>query len=323
MRLRIVHHTHYRYAPAVVMAQHLAHLRPLVLADQAVTAHAVTIAPEPAQITESVDAFGNLRCFFALQSPHEALSVLSDCEVETQPPQALPDSPPWEDVRDHLTYRAGAPYDPASEFTFASPFVPRSPVLADFARPVFEPGEPLLACAQALMARIHTEMTYQGGSTGVNTPTLSALAQRKGVCQDFAHIMIGCLRSLGLPARYVSGYVLTHPPEGQPRMIGADASHAWVQVYCPTAGAGADPLGGAWVDFDPTNNRSGWGRPGEDYVTLALGRDFGDVSPLRGVIQGGSSHQLTVAVTVAPPDELANADLSAAEPPATEPAPEA
>jgi transglutaminase-like putative cysteine protease len=188
-------------------------------------------------------------------------------------------------------------------------------VLADFARPVFEPGEPLLACAQALMARIHTEMTYQGGSTGVNTPTLSALAQRKGVCQDFAHIMIGCLRSLGLPARYVSGYMLTHPPEGQPRLIGADASHAWVQVYCPaTPGESEEPPNGLWVDFDPTNNRCGWGRPGEDYVTLALGRDFGDVSPLRGVIQGGGSHQLTVAVTVAPPDELAHANLSGAQP---------
>jgi transglutaminase-like putative cysteine protease len=319
MRLRIVHHTHYRYAPAVVMAQHLAHLRPLALPDQVVTAHQVTIEPEPAHVSQSEDAFGNQRCFFSLQSPHEALSVLSDCEVETSAPQLLPESPPWDDVRDHLTYRAGAPYDPASEFTFASPFVPRSPVLADFARPVFEPGEPLLDCAQALMSRIHTEMTYEGGSTGVNTPTLSALAQRKGVCQDFAHIMIGCLRSLGLPARYVSGYLLTHPPEGQPRMIGADASHAWVQVYCPEDVDSTEQTGGVWVDFDPTNNRSGWGRPGEDYVTLAVGRDFGDVSPLRGVIQGGSSHQLTVAVTVAPPEELVEADLSAAEPPPATP----
>ena len=319
MRLRIVHHTHYRYAPAVVMAQHLAHLRPLTLPDQVVTAHQVTIEPEPANVSQSEDAFGNQRCFFSLQSPHQALSVLSDCEVETGAPRDLPESPPWEDVRNHLTYRAGAPYDPASEFTFASPFVPRSPLLADFARPVFESGEPLLGCAGALMARIHTEMTYEGGSTGVNTPTLDALAQRKGVCQDFAHIMIGCLRSLGLPARYVSGYLLTHPPEGQPRMIGADASHAWVQVYCPNSEESADQPGGVWVDFDPTNNRSGWGRPGEDYVTLAVGRDFGDVSPLRGVIQGGGSHQLTVAVTVAPPEELAGADLPAAEPPQTAP----
>ena len=331
MLLRIVHQTHYRYAPAVVMAQHMAHLRPLALPDQTVTSHTVSITPEPARLEKSEDAFGNHRCFFSLQAPHDELAVLSDSHVETRPPRELPASPAWEEVRDHLQYRAGADYDSASEFTFASPFVPRSTVLADFARPVFEPGEPLLDCAQALMTRIHTEMTYEGGSTGVNTPTLSALAQRKGVCQDFAHIMIGCLRSLGLPARYVSGYVLTHPPEGQPRMIGADASHAWVQVFCPLTGNDADidpaqtehadsndgPDGqtstGFWVDFDPTNNRSGWGRPGEDYVTLALGRDFGDVSPLRGVIQGGGSHQLTVAVTVAPPAELAGTELAEAE----------
>ena len=335
MLLRIVHQTHYRYAPAVVMAQHMAHLRPLALPDQAVTAHTVSITPEPARFEKSEDAFGNHRCFFSLQAPHDELAVVSDSHVETRPPRELPDSPPWEAVRDHLQYRAGADYDPASEFTFASPFVPRSTLLADFARPIFEPGKPLLCCAQALMTRIHTEMTYESGSTGVNTPTLSALAQRKGVCQDFAHIMIGCLRSLGLPARYVSGYVLTQPPEGKPRMIGADASHAWVQVFCPLSeidtdteaeavqaehtgsGAGyqAHSSFGCWVDFDPTNNRSGWGRPGEDYITLALGRDFGDVSPLRGVIQGGSSHQLSVAVTVAPPDELTDTELKTAQEP--------
>jgi transglutaminase-like putative cysteine protease len=163
-----------------------------------------------------------------------------------------------------------------------------------------------------LMTHIHTEMSYCSGSTGVNTPTLAALEQREGVCQDFAHIMIGCMRSMGLPARYVSGYLLTHPPEGQPRLTGTDASHAWVQVYSPhTSAALSETTHGHWVDFDPTNNRSGWGRPGEEWVTLAIGRDFGDVSPLRGVIRGGGSHQLTVAVTVAPAPEAAVATPNA------------
>jgi transglutaminase-like putative cysteine protease len=309
MLLRVVHHTRYEYKPAVVMAQHLAHLEPLALPDQELLEHRVSITPEPAHMARSTDAFGNRRCFFSLQAAHASLDVKSDVLVNTQPPRPLPDGPAWEPVRDLLQYHASATYDPASEFAYASPFVPRSTELADFARPVFEPGEPLLACAQALMTRIHTEMTYEGGSTGINTPVLSALAQRKGVCQDFAHIMIGCLRSLGLPARYVSGYMLTHPPEGQPRMVGADASHAWVQVYCPLPDAEDGDACGCWVDFDPTNNRSGWGRPGEDYVTLAIGRDFGDVSPLRGVIQGGGSHRLSVAVTVAPPEELAGTEL--------------
>ena len=159
------------------------------------------------------------------------------------------------------------------------------------------------------MERIHTDLKYETASTEVNTPALEALAQGKGVCQDFAHIMLGCLRSLGLPARYVSGYLLTQPPPGKPRLIGADASHAWVSVYCPIPQSLEDsegktaPPSGIWVDYDPTNNRCGWGSPGEDYVTLATGRDFSDVSPMRGVIQGASQHELTVEVTVAPPDE--------------------
>jgi transglutaminase-like putative cysteine protease len=227
-------------------------------------------------------------------------------------------------VREHYRYRAGAPYDAASEFLFASPHVPRDDAFAAFARPAFAPGTPLLAAAQALMERIHRELRYTPASTQVNTPALQALAQRKGVCQDFAHIMLGCLRSLGLPARYVSGYLLTRPPPGKPRLIGADASHAWVSVYVPWIAAHAhaaplpddtDPMsaalhtqaqqaGGAWFDFDPTNRRSGWGSPGADYVTLAVGRDFSDVSPMRGVIQGGGAHELEVGVTVAPPEEL-------------------
>lgn len=300
MLLRIVHETRYAYAPPVVMAQHMAHLSPRTLPGQTVLAHHVSVQPEAGPLNASTDTFGNTRQFFTLQFPHASLSVVADSLVQTEPPLPLPDSPCWEDVLDSLVYHAGAPFDRAAEFTYQSPYVPRSHVFADYARSVFEPERPLLAAAEALMARIHTEMTYASGSTVVNTPALDALAQRKGVCQDFAHVMIGCLRSLGLPARYVSGYLLTHPPEGTPRLIGADASHAWAQVYCPGVG---------WADFDPTNNRSGLGRPGEDYVTLALGRDFGDVSPLRGVIQGGGTPMLSVAVTVAPPDELADTPL--------------
>lgn len=296
MQLRIVHDTCYAYAPAVVTAQHLAHLRPLTLPDQRVLSHRLSISPTPHECREHMDVFGNARCFFTLESPHSELCVRANSLLQTTTPQAVAwlSSPSWEQVREQFRFRVGTPFDPASTFAFASPFVPRSPILADFANTAFEPDTPLLLATLALMARIHAEMTYASGSTGIYTPALDALAQRRGVCQDFAHIMIGCLRSLGLPARYVSGYLLTQPPPGQARLIGADASHAWVQVYAPNLG---------WIDFDPTNNRSGWGRPGEDYATLALGRDFGDVSPLRGVIQGGGNPHLRVAVTVAPPEE--------------------
>ncbi|MBS3998347.1 MAG: transglutaminase family protein [Hydrogenophaga sp.] len=313
MQLRIVHRTTYRYHGAIDLAQHMVHLTPVDTGTQQVLAHTLHITPEPTSRSQTTDVFGNRRTFFSLQTPHDTLAVEADSLVSTGAPRALPDAPPWrlmtwERVREHFRYRAQAPFDSASEFLFASPYVPRDDAFAGFARPAFKPGLPMLSAARALMERIHTELTYETASTEVNTPALQALEQGKGVCQDFAHIMLGCLRSLGLPARYVSGYLLTRPPPGQPRLIGADASHAWVSVYVPglsAEAADADVAPGAWFDFDPTNNRCGWGSPGEDYVTLATGRDFADVSPMRGVIQGGAGHTLSVAVTVAPPDEIA------------------
>ncbi|MGI9217617.1 MAG: transglutaminase family protein [Hydrogenophaga sp.] len=319
MILRVLHTTTYRYQGSVDMAQHMVHLSPVDTPCQHVRSHALRITPEPAARSQTTDVFGNQRTFFSLQAPHETLSVEADSLIETRPPAPLPDSPAWraqswERVRNHHRYRMGAPYDAASEFLFASPHVPRDDAFAAFARPAFVTGLPVLEAARALMTRIHTELKYESASTEVNTPALQALEQGKGVCQDFAHIMIGCLRSLGLPARYVSGYLLTQPPPGKPRLIGADASHAWVSVYAPVpAGteADADSANGAWFHFDPTNDRCGWGSPGEDYVQLATGRDFSDVSPMRGVIQGGANHRLSVAVTVAPPGELA--ELQAAK----------
>lgn len=314
MELRIRHCTTYRYQSPVDMAQHMLHLTPRETATQRVLAHRLAIAPEPATVHQTQDAHGNLRTFFAQEAPHEALSVLADSTVHTRAPQPLPEGAPWrgmawERVREHFRYRVNAPYEAAAEFVFASPMVPRDEAFSEWARPAFEPGLPLLQAARALMERIHTELRYETASTEVNTPALEALAQGKGVCQDFAHIMIGCLRSLGLPARYVSGYLLTQPPPGKPRLIGADASHAWVSVYAPASG----DTPGQWFDFDPTNNRCGAGSPGEDYVTLAIGRDFSDVSPMRGVIQGGAQHTLEVAVTVAPPAELEGRELDPRE----------
>lgn len=314
MQLRILHTTEYDYLGSVDFAQHMVHLTPRDSAGQQVLRHVLQVSPEPSTRSETTDVFGNRRTFLSLQAPHERLRVQADSEVHTRAPLPLPDGPAWaaqswEGVREHFRYRAQAPYDPACEFLFASPYVPRDDTFAAFARPVFKPSLPVLQAAHALMQKIHTELRFDPASTEVNTPALEALAQRKGVCQDFAHIMLGCLRSLGLPARYVSGYLLTQPPPGQPRLIGADASHAWVALYVPLP-ADFEPKSdapiagsGAWFDFDPTNNRCGWGSPGEDYVTLAVGRDFSDVSPMRGVIQGGAQHELEVGVTVAPPSE--------------------
>jgi len=292
MLLHVLHETVYDYAPAVRTAQHMAHLRPADHAAQRLLAHRLTVEPEPAQQVEAQDVYGNTRAFFSLDAAHDRLRVVAESTVSTSAPAVPASRVPWEEVRERMRYQRGARYDPAAEFSFSSPYVPRDEAFVSYAQPVFTPGRPLQEAAVALMARIHADFTYETTATDVNTPALEALALRKGVCQDLAHVMLGCLRSLGLPARYVSGYLLTEPPPGQPRLVGSDASHAWVSVYLPADKAGQ----GQWLDLDPTNDRPA----GEDYVTLAVGRDFSDVSPMRGVIHGGASHTLRVAVTVTP-----------------------
>ena len=295
MLLHIVHETSYRYSPAVENAHHVVVLKPASGNGQTLRHYALDIRPAPIRRHECTDSWGNVRTYFSLQAAHDRLTVTADSEVDTHRPELRTNnlsSPSWDAVRELFRYRAGAAYDSASEILFASPYIPRNEAFVEFARPCFVVGRPLREAALALMTRIHDTMTYDSDSTHVNTPALDALRQGKGVCQDFAHIMVACCRAVGLPARYVSGYMLTDPPPGQARLIGCDASHAWASVYCP----GEQSAAGQWMDFDPTNNRA----PGEDYVTLATGRDFLDVSPMRGVIRGGARHILDVAVTVEP-----------------------
>lgn len=202
-------------------------------------------------------------------------------------------SPAWEQVREALTYASqpmAAALLEACRYRFESPYVRLKQRFVAFSESSFEPGRALLEGVQALMEKIFSEFTFDAEATQVATPLVEVLERRRGVCQDFAHLMLACLRSRGLAARYVSGYLLTRPPPGQPRLIGADASHAWISVFCPGQG---------WIDFDPTNNL----RPALEHITLAWGRDFSDVSPLRGVILGGGSHDPQVQVTVMPLDE--------------------
>jgi transglutaminase-like putative cysteine protease len=300
MQLHITHETRYDYSPVVEVAQHMAYLRPLDTSHQQLLAHSLQITPEPAQAQDTQDVYGNTRHFFALQSAHGQLTVTARSLVATRAPDVAESSVTWEAVRERFRYRAGTPFDAATEFVFTSAFVPRHADFVAYARPSFTPGTPLLLAARDLMHRIHRDFTYASQSTEINTPALEALAQRRGVCQDFAHIMLACLRAQGVAARYVSGYLLTQAAEGQPRLVGSDASHAWVSVYLHDLPDGEGRT--RWWDFDPTNDRDGCGTPGEDYVTLAVGRDFADVSPLRGVIRGGANHTLTVGVTVEPFD---------------------
>jgi transglutaminase-like putative cysteine protease len=308
MLLHVTHETRYEYAPPVETAQHLAHLKPLATGSQRLVSHQLAIDPAPAQRSELPDVYGNTRAFFALEATHDRLVVTAESVVETSVPvlsSAVARELPWEAVRERFRFRKDATFDAASEFVFPSPYVPRHDDFAAYARASFVPGRPTFDVAMDLTERMYRDFDYDADSTEINTPAVEALAQRKGVCQDFAHIMIACFRTLGLPARYVSGYLLTQPPPGQPRLVGADASHAWVSVYLPGHGEEDDgpESAGGWADFDPTNGR----QPGEDYVTLAIGRDYSDVSPMRGVLHGGARHTLSVGVTVQPVGEVVEA----------------
>jgi transglutaminase-like putative cysteine protease len=289
-RLSVCHETRYDYDAAVEVAHHSAHLRPRDTDWQQVHGWTLDIAPLPdGEVQESRDAFGNWRHGFNHAQVHDRLAVVSRFEVSLAPlPDADPAlSPAWEAVAEQMRYRAGVQQPEATELALSSRFAPADARLRQFAAPLLRPGRPLLDLAMALMSRVHGHMAYLPRSTDVATDALEALALGKGVCQDFAHLMIGAMRACALPARYVSGYLLTQPPPGQPRLVGADASHAWVAVWCPVHG---------WVALDPTNNLV----VGQDHVTLAWGRDYADVAPLRGVIRGGGQAPPEVAVTVAP-----------------------
>lgn len=293
LRYLIRHDTRYRYGQPVGESRQLVRLRPRELARQHCLAHNLETDPPPRRSEQYTDGFGNSVCSLHFEREHDMLFVRAESLVEITPstPCALDASPPWDAVRDGLAYRAGHVLDAAGlEATgclFESRHVRVKHDFAEYAHADFPAAMPLLVGVERLMRRIHREFTYAPMATDISTPVTEVLSSRRGVCQDFAHLMLSCLRSLGLAARYVSGYILTRPPAGKERLIGADATHAWVSVFCPGQG---------WVDFDPTNAQM----PATEHVTLGWGRDFADVSPLRGVILGSGKHEMEIAVTMAP-----------------------
>lgn len=286
---RVKHETLYQYSAEVVHAHHLLHLVPRAMEHQACSDQSIRITPEPSGNEDAIDAFGNPLQRLEFNRPHQQLAVLSELNVEVGERRVGPaPSEAWERVRNRLLYTArppGSEHLEALRYRVESPYVRIKQLFTEYASDCFPAGRPLLAAADALMLKLYREMKYTPGVTDISTPLLHVLRDKRGVCQDYAHLMIACLRARGLAARYVSGYLRTTPAPGAPQLIGADASHAWVSVFCP-------PLG--WVEFDPTNGI----RAGLDHIAIAWGRDFGDVSPLRGVILGGGSHTLTVKVSV-------------------------
>jgi transglutaminase-like putative cysteine protease len=288
MLYSVRHRTTYRYDEPVSLSHHAAHLRPLDRRQQTCRAHQLMIEPLPTSIEQTTDYFGNGVMVFTIAGPHQELIVESVSEVEMRPVTLAPSAgqAPWERIAE----AAAAPRDPealaSSEFAVASPAAGITPVIKRYAAPSFAPGRPLIEAALDFARRIHDEFKFDPTATTVSTPTDDVLNLKRGVCQDFAHLMIAGCRAHGVPARYISGYLETDPPAGSAkRLVGADASHAWVAVYAGD---------GIWLEIDPTNNRLA----GTSHVAVAQGRDYGDVSPLRGVILGGGDHVVEVAVDV-------------------------
>lgn len=287
------HETHYDYALPVSLSKQLLHLQPRVLPRQRLLDWRLHSNPEPSRRSSGLDAWGNPVSLLEYERPHEQLTLTSEMRVAITPRPVLDplDSPAWETVLADYRSGVGTPLaDTGLEplrFRHVSSYVPFHADFLGYAAPCFARGRPLLDAAHGLMQQIHRDFKFDSRATTIDTPLTEVLARRRGVCQDYAHLMIACLRAQGLSARYLSGYLLTLPPPGKPRLIGADASHAWVAVHCPRQG---------WIEFDPTNNVV----PDTQHILLGWGRDFADVSPLRGVILGGGAHSPRVSVHVEP-----------------------
>jgi len=332
MKYRVRHRSSYRYADPVDLSYHLLRLTPRIIPGQRVWDFTVTVDPAPLSQEQGIDYFGNGLTFLTVGGAHRSLVIetLSTVEVGFPPPADPATTPAWEEVRDTLRTQSGrmsmrmaagamtmdssaggmSLYSPsyapsggmtmsmeapsgldetiqAAEFTHASPLVGFDQAALAYATQSFPPGRPFLEGVLDLTSRIYQDFTFDPEATQITTPLEEVMARRRGVCQDFAHVEIAALRALGLPARYVSGYIRTYPPEGSAGLVGVDASHAWVSVYCPGSG---------WIDVDPTNDLVA----GEEHILVAWGRDYTDVSPIRGVVLGGGDHSLQIAVEVTP-----------------------
>jgi transglutaminase-like putative cysteine protease len=298
MKYRVVHRTEYVYGITVSQCHNLAHLRPRNLPAQQCLGHRLQIDPLPLDLAEHEDFFGNHVSYFSITQPHQMLAVTATSEIQLDTGNgqlALDRDMPWDEVRAQLAQPLTESARENRQFVLDSPFAVAAPELAAYAAVSFPPGRPLLEAVGELMERVHQDFTYDTGFSTVSTPLAEVFSSRRGVCQDFAHLAIAGLRSLGLAARYVSGYLETLPPPGQPKQQGADESHAWFSVYLPDVG---------WHDFDPTNNQV----PLDQHVTTAWGRDYSDVTPLKGVIFGGDpghSPRVSVDMTRLPEHDAA------------------
>ena len=282
------HVTRYAYETSVDLASHMLHLTPRAVPGQLVLSHLIRADPAPSRTEDGTDHFGNPVCWLFIEAPHRRFEVTAEARVavDRPPPPVASATPPASAIAALALDPASAP--DAAEYLFDSPLAPADPAAATFAKRFFPPDTPVLAGALAMMQTIHREFAFRAGITSLATTVAQVLKLQAGVCQDFSHLMIAALRAAGVPARYVSGYIRTRPPAGATRRLGADQSHAWVAVWLgPTHG---------WVELDPTNGII----VKDEHVVLGWGRDFADISPLRGIILGGGRHRLTVGVDLEP-----------------------
>lgn len=286
MRYRITHITKYAYSDPVAVCHNLVHLSPRADERQQRDLYRLRITPSPADLKRRQDVFGNQVEYFSIQDAHRGLTLKAASEITVQDAAEPAAGAPWEQVQGALPAAETSAGVPPYQFTFPSAMIPLDTRLAEYAAESFMPARPIVQALRDFIVRLHDDFEYDPRATSVSTPVLEAFEQRAGVCQDFAHVAIACLRSLGLAARYVSGYLRTLPPEGKPRLVGADASHAWLSLYCGDQG---------WVDADPTNAIL----PQHDHITIAHGRDYADVCPVQGVYVGGGGHTMDVSVDVA------------------------
>ena len=289
MRYSVRHRTTYRYEQPVGISHHVLRLMPRQCPQQHLHGSELVLHPAPSVGSRSSDYFGNPVTYATIQQQHHELVIEALSSVEVIAPAApSPErTPPWESVFGTLERTGSREALDALQYAFDSPYTLASADLAGYAARSFTPGRNVLEATRELTRRIHQDFRYDSTATTVSTPVDEVVRLGRGVCQDFAHLELACLRALGVPGRYVSGYLMTRPPPGQQKLIGADASHAWISVWCGEAG---------WVDFDPTNDTI----VGDEHVTLAWGRDYGDVSPINGVIFGGGAHRIEVNVDVTP-----------------------
>lgn len=289
MRFRVRHITHYKYAARVSHCYNLANVVPRDTDRQRCLKNRITVSPSPAASHKRNDYFGNKAFHFEIQKPHTELIITADSEIQVSDNHRdmnLDLGATYAETLRYLSANATRASIDAREFLLNSPMIECSEQLADYARPSFHPDRSLKSCVNNLTTRIFTEFTYDPGFTTIATPLAEVLQHKRGVCQDFAHLQVGCLRSMGIPAKYVSGYIETLPKPGEVKLVGADATHAWVAYFCPDEG---------WVEFDPTNNT----RAGVQHIVTAFGRDYIDVTPVKGVIfGGGAAPRLMVSVDV-------------------------